>query len=936
MANFGFRIVKVFSIFLLFSLMVGFVFSADTLTIFSPNYFGEQNKVYDVIHYLEDEHLSFKFCTNADVEDMAFNLICSDDNIHQLSVNEYVSKAGCYFSNYDLGNYGCDEFDLEISYDLNNVDKKVRRSFKKQKQSLLINHVLEEDKDVLEDVDLSYYLIVLNDIQDKGNVENVDIYNDLKNSRNNGEKCWPSKSCKVASSAIILRNLFFAGYDMSSRMLDDGKYYMEKKMILGDGQIDSRGIVYEITVKYDDGSDNSCYLNEDGAWVDDYDYIEGSNETIIEITGFVDDELEFVCSEYADNINLRFYDKLLLEKDYVFDTADDSFKIDLSNYNSGYDTGEIFLFKVAIEDFNAAEDNIDCELVIDGDPINYNFDESDSVSNLIVEKEAEETIEFSCEQVVDKINFKLYHEELNNKDYDLQFLVQDIKNTYSSFTCFGDGGKCNYYVSLDGLITYDNDIKKHSDIKEYIESYIVYDDNDVEKYIKYADIVLDTSKYLYYKENDNMIDYLKFIQNNDGSWGKADATQITKTSWAVLGLQKSISNSEYVDDAKKWIYYSEPLDGWGSMEKNTLAYMAIKEKLKPYLKITTYNVLEDKSLFVIENPTIYELKDLKLGFSKEIADRLSYLETLGDFEGKDIISFNVSVKNTFYGSISGEMEITGVDGKNQKVNLIKIPVLIKGSDVVTQRDDSRAHKVFEGKYFVDVEFDIAQSNFKASCTYANPFTKITQTANIGRGVNLTNTVSIPNLGLKEGNFSFDLDCKSGKDVFTVPVFLEVEKVEKTVEVLTEKIEIVDSNDFLITIRNLKKNKQFFNFEVTGDFQGIVEPGEKRKVLARNETRDVYFKFVNESYFDFLSNSSTGFVIVRTDDGYEEKVPIGMFSGEVVSDSVSVWWYVGLGFLIAYVTVFSVRRYRWMKAEKDSKGNHHDDDFYFDDAEIDFK
>jgi hypothetical protein len=136
--------------------------SDDSLKIISPNYFDEQNNIYDDIHYLEKEILTINFCSNEEISDLEIKIECplSDEEISLELFSDYSNK-GCYFSNYNLNKSPCDDFKLIANYKENNKEKTLTRTFSKQKQSLLINHVLGLDTDNLNDEELSYYLVVL-------------------------------------------------------------------------------------------------------------------------------------------------------------------------------------------------------------------------------------------------------------------------------------------------------------------------------------------------------------------------------------------------------------------------------------------------------------------------------------------------------------------------------------------------------------------------------------------------------------------------------------------------------------------------------------------------------------------------------------------------------------------------------------------------------
>ena len=96
----------------------------DTLTITSPNYFSEQNNIYTDIHYLENEFLSFNFCLNSESIDKKIKITCDNGDYVELPIYDYKTPD-CFFSNFDLENTVCNDFNLEISY---NSENKIGRA----------------------------------------------------------------------------------------------------------------------------------------------------------------------------------------------------------------------------------------------------------------------------------------------------------------------------------------------------------------------------------------------------------------------------------------------------------------------------------------------------------------------------------------------------------------------------------------------------------------------------------------------------------------------------------------------------------------------------------------------------------------------------------------------------------------------------------------
>jgi len=354
-----------------------------------------------------------------------------------VSLFEDHSNAGCYFSNYNLADIDCSEFSLEIDYSLENKKRKLTRDFKKQKQSMLINRVVGEDYENLDAEELSYFLIVLNDLETRDSKLSEEVYDLLKNERDNANKCWPTGNCDLEETTNILKNLKIAGYDLNSRLLEDGKNYLEKNMI--------------------------------------------SNE----------------------NFPLSF-----------------SVQVD--------------------REYDNVTEEIECELIVDDGSIRvYTFDENATT----ISKEASSSVEFSCLDSVDEIIFTINNLNGNIKEK-LTYEVSNFKYELEGFACLGEDGECDYESSVNGLYTYGGVIENSNLIDNYLDS-LVISGSGSEEYLDTTDEIGDNGKYLYYKDVETISNYLKFAQNNDGSWGKnAKYDRIVQTSWAVLGLQKASGSSE--------------------------------------------------------------------------------------------------------------------------------------------------------------------------------------------------------------------------------------------------------------------------------------------------------------------------------------------------------------------------------------------------------
>lgn len=791
-------------LFILFNIVN--VYSAEEeLKIYSPNYFNEQNNKYEYIHYVENEFLSFQFCTDENTENIEMNLICNQEDKTAIDFfKDKREKKNCFFSNYDLTDIACDEFKLEISYILDKKEKKIEREFKKQKQSKLINHILGKDPQNLDPEELSYYLIVLNDLETSNSIESNKIYDILKNSRNNQYKCWPNK-CEIDITTTILRNLKMAGYPESSRLMQDGESYLQKNLI--------------------------------------------SN----------------------NNNPLKF-----------------TIKID--------------------EELNETEE-ISCTLGIDEeDERTYIFEKNDTE----IEKYVSNSISFNCDRTIDNMILKIYNLEGSIQKYEEYEDTNIISYTINPFTCIGEDA-CSFGDSINSLIAYSSSLENSNLIENYINSQIVegYD----ESYLNVEDEYEQTGKLLYHSSNEELLEHLKYKQNNDGSWGKNSIyDRIQQTSWAVNGLQSASSNSEYVEDGKKWIYYNEPTVGWGNIEKNTMAYTAIKEKIKPYLKINIITSINNKTQLIIENPTIYEIKDMELSFSENIKPYLSYVQSLGDMQPEGNITTNISVDKNFLGSLTGDMKIEGIDAKNNKIKFIEMPINIEGPLPFTITEKS--YMISEDSNSVELETINNIESFSTDCRYLNPFNNNQTKININH---LTTSIDVENKNLEKGKYEIIFKCNLEENEFEIPARFGVNISQKSFNISQESIIITSPNDFSLDLSSTLKEKQIISLKVDGTYQGLIEPAEKEKIIAGKDKREIFFTITNPEYLQSLGNASHGNIIIISDSGYIKKIPLEVnMSADVKNEGLPLTYIIIGVITILFILLIIVRYIQLNKEENEEE------------------
>lgn len=896
----------------------------DKFTITSPLYFGEQNNIYKDIHYLSDEYLSFEFCPVSEVLNLKFTINKVSENL-DLKIYDKV-KPSCFFTNYNLEEVGTSDFDLVISYSQNNIEKKITRHFVKEKQSNLINYVLGKDYTSLNLVDLSYYLIVLNDIENSQSRESLEVYEKLKTLRDNSQKCWPAGTCSVSDTSKILRNLKIAGYSLNSRILEDGKNYLEKNIITNNVESSSVDTISDFSLKitHDFNSNEliSCNLTLDSTEKRTYNFDEDSSASELLIQKNAAENINFECNDSIDTVLLSVYnpDNTILSN--LTYTNKDSINYDVLSAGKNE-----FKFELEFDyDFNANE-KIDCNLTLDdGNEILYTFDEND---DLYLSNFAADKIDFVCSGVLNEVIFKLFdsfsNEAMKDTKENVNSYIYNIPDSFSLYACIGINDICNFYDTVNSIFVYGSTIKDFTLLDAYISYLIKEDDNG--EYVNYINSILDSGVYLYYKSNSELVNYLKFKQNNDGSWGSgADNLKILQSLWAVLGMQKYIANSEYVSDSEKWIYFNEPFNGWGSIETNSLAYLAIKEKIKPYLKINVKNEINGDNFFLIENPTIYNLRDLKLTFSPEINNYLSYVESLGDLNGDGSLKFNVSLDKNFFGKINGNLILSGVDGKQRRIDLIKMPINIIGSAPFNIIDD--IYVVNPDMPEVKLKVENKSSSFSVVCSILNPLDKKSFDVTI---TEKTKEIILNDLNLVQGKFNSTINCKLNDFEFTDIFSFEVQTKEKTFSLSTNNVTITSLEDFSFSITNDYSDKQVISFEVVGKDGNLFNVTEKSKIIAKNDTREIFFTILNPVFMEALGNITSAQILITAENGYVKKIPIIVdLNAASESSGWGIWVWVIFGGIFLIVISLLVARYRYLHSEEYEEENGNDDEMYFDD------
>jgi hypothetical protein len=142
-------------------------------------------------------------------------------------------------------------------------------------------------------------------------------------------------------------------------------------------------------------------------------------------------------------------------------------------------------------------------------------------------------------------------------------------------------------------------------------------------------------------------------------------------------------------------------------------------------------------------------------------------------------------------------------------------------------------------------------------------------------------------------------------------------------------------DFSISITNDADEPQTINFEIDGDYSDIIIITETSKILAKNETRDIYFSLNDSDILQSLGESSTGTLTITSGE-YKKNILL-YYTQPVKEESSIPWLWIIIGVIIITISLFIVRRYNQLKSsQENSEEFQGEDDDLFLDEDIEFK
>lgn len=802
---------------------------AHEVEFFSPSYFEVSNNEFDPIRFLNYEPIIFKICPeNGDVTSMGSTLSCDGSNQVDDIELHFNSRANCYYGFVE--EVTCENSQLDISYTKNSNDFLYSRELIQVQESTVVQEVLSTDVSRINDaLELSHYLIVHNMILGE-NSKSQEIFEEIRDLRDNANKCWPRGNCNVETSISILLNLHKAGYGFETRLLQDGLLYLDS------------------TVR---------------------------NATIN---------------------NAR------VQVSYILDSTPD--------------------------------DDITCELRIDDDSVfSSNFNSNNTPSS----RSFETKFSIECTDIVDTMNITITDPDLGD--------VNEIIEGEDSFTfirssdalCFGRNN-CDLLSTLKAVVLFEDRLEYYDGLNRFIQSY-KFNRSTNQQFIRSSSDTTFSSMYLHLDDIDEIGNFVKFRQNNDGSWGSGrDDGRIFETYWATRGLSFIDNSQDYIRDAENWMYFNEPPRGWGNIERNTLAYLVIERYIRPFIVLENYNQIltQDSTEMTVRNPSMFRISNLEVEVDSNIESFVSFTRNLRSLDPSRSIDFNMSTRGNVLTDQKGMMRITGiVNGQRQE--FVSVPILVQANENIKIRSELVQFNRASSNLEVEIESLIPE--LEISCRGTNSFNDQGRDITLSRDVQ---TLVFRNDDFQTGDMNVNLRCQFEGDRIEISKTIQVEEQEPTFRVDYEtnsEFIIEDFDNTQITIISNSNDEQEMRIEFDDLFLGIVDISSESFLLRPNDRRVIRFDSNgNDDFLQSLSNSTDRIRIISS-SGYVEEIHFTYVHNPQTNILQIIYIIVGvLGLLLVALIVirFIQMRKEQFDNSNDSGEFYEDHDEMLDLDDLDFK
>ncbi len=345
----------------------------------------------------------------------------------------------------------------------------------------------------------------------------------------------------------------------------------------------------------------------------------------------------------------------------------------------------------------------------------------------------------------------------------------------------------------------------------------------------------ESALYTFLDHDEDVISWLRYKQNNNGSWGNGSTyDDIIPTGYALLGLLASGFNrtNEVIEDAEKWVNQQEvtfslnltsPYTAWNSTEKNALAFTVLKNNARPVIKFNPRLIIVDKEDMEIEiyNPTTFPLDDISFKFSDNLKDIM-------DIEPQDKIAPYSYVKLALHKKVAETGNIYGyLLVYNYDKEIGKTPVMIANFPKIEIKSADDNILVFGTS--TTAKFNIIKTGHNFDCTLKWDDSDISSNEDFTINSNtLSVDLTFSSAERVEKTYKGEFTCTASDSTFNIPVALKISRYST------------------------------FPFSIEPDSIYINSSGQDKSFVIKNnldESLDISLKFLKNSQYFELSREN---------------------------------------------------------------------------------
>jgi len=461
-------------------------------------------------------------------------------------------------------------------------------------------------------------------------------------------------------------------------------------------------------------------------------------------------------ADLNDTYRVMHDGKVFLENNHNFYTDEDVWSLDIEPLESGTTNCLVSYMDVMNED-------------------NFSMEQG-TVTSFEIEPVAGEQLYVICD-----LNFRA---NLTADGVDQVFIYEGDNMTYNiPKNCWSNDakwGECDLMTTLYATMTNISQDNRELAL-DYLRGELVRERSG-EQSLEH-DINL-TALMAYLDDNDNVTGWLRYRQNNDGSWGNSsDMKNVITTGYALLGLLASGFNRthEVIEDAESWVNEreieftlnaTEDYEAWNSTEKNALAFIVLRNNARPVIKTDPMLVLIDKQDVDIEifNPTTFDLEELSFEFSDNLKDVLT-IEEEDYLPSYSYIRQTISKSGGETGNIFGYLSIYNYD-----YELGKVPVLITNFPRIEAVEQKDSLMVFGTSAKATVAFQKSAHTFNCLLDWDDDDISSQEEYTI-TGNQADIDITFSRAERMEKTYAGTFECTSGDYTFEVPINLKVSRYE---------------------------------------------------------------------------------------------------------------------------------------------------------------